>query len=246
MTSRPSRRGFTLIELLVVIAIIAILAAILFPVFAAAREKARSTKCLNNLKQISTAMLQYAGDFKGRLPDARVLNNDGRPDWAGCTSTGGPCILQTGQIWQYTKAEGIYQCPTDKNKSAPAIGSKPSDFPGSLTAYKKQYPLSYSMNMAFDDSPTGWEGSNYQKIDAMPNDPVKVLLVVHEARVREDDPTDGLNDGDFNWKSTSDIPSHVHYEGTNAAYCDGHVKYYKQSQFLQQRANNDWDPAFVR
>ena len=62
------RRGFTLIELLVVIAIIAILAAILFPVFAKAREKARQTSCLSNLKQLSLGLLQYAQDYDERLP----------------------------------------------------------------------------------------------------------------------------------------------------------------------------------
>jgi prepilin-type N-terminal cleavage/methylation domain-containing protein/prepilin-type processing-associated H-X9-DG protein len=66
---RPAaRRGFTLIELLVVIAIIAILAAILFPVFAQAREKARQTSCLSNLKQIGTGFLMYAQDYDEQLP----------------------------------------------------------------------------------------------------------------------------------------------------------------------------------
>ena len=63
-----NRRGFTLIELLVVIAIIAILAAILFPVFAQAREKARQTSCLSNLKQIGLAFKMYVQDYDERWP----------------------------------------------------------------------------------------------------------------------------------------------------------------------------------
>ncbi len=62
------RNGFTLIELLVVIAIIAILAAILFPVFARAREQARKASCESNLKQISTAILMYSEDFDENYP----------------------------------------------------------------------------------------------------------------------------------------------------------------------------------
>jgi prepilin-type N-terminal cleavage/methylation domain-containing protein/prepilin-type processing-associated H-X9-DG protein len=62
-------RGFTLIELLVVIAILAILAALLFPVFAQAREKARQTACLSNLKQIGAALMMYVQDYDGFLPD---------------------------------------------------------------------------------------------------------------------------------------------------------------------------------
>ncbi|MFA4044255.1 MAG: hypothetical protein HZRFUVUK_001041, partial [Candidatus Fervidibacterota bacterium] len=65
---RRMHRGFTLIELLVVIAIIAILAAILFPVFARAREKARQASCQSNLKQIGLAIFQYAQDYDERLP----------------------------------------------------------------------------------------------------------------------------------------------------------------------------------
>ncbi|MGI5818938.1 MAG: prepilin-type N-terminal cleavage/methylation domain-containing protein [Armatimonadota bacterium] len=65
---RHTHKGFTLIELLVVIAIIAILAAILFPVFARAREKARQTSCLNNVKQITLGALMYAQDHGEMLP----------------------------------------------------------------------------------------------------------------------------------------------------------------------------------
>jgi prepilin-type N-terminal cleavage/methylation domain-containing protein len=68
-----TRKGFTLIELLVVIAIIAILAAILFPVFAKAREKARQTTCTNNQRQITTALLMYAQDHEELLPSAQEM-----------------------------------------------------------------------------------------------------------------------------------------------------------------------------
>ena len=69
------KKGFTLIELLVVIAIIAILAAILFPVFAKAREKARQTACLSNLKQLGTAMMMYTIDFDDQLPATRQVEH---------------------------------------------------------------------------------------------------------------------------------------------------------------------------
>lgn len=75
-----SRKGFTLIELLVVIAIIAILAAILFPVFAKAREKARQASCASNLKQFGTAMMMYAQDYDERFTRAYFYHPPGGPD----------------------------------------------------------------------------------------------------------------------------------------------------------------------
>ncbi len=70
----PTSRGFTLIELLVVIAIIAILAAILFPVFARAREKARAASCQSNLKQIATALMMYTQDYDEVLAKNAIYN----------------------------------------------------------------------------------------------------------------------------------------------------------------------------
>jgi prepilin-type N-terminal cleavage/methylation domain-containing protein/prepilin-type processing-associated H-X9-DG protein len=97
------RRGFTLIELLVVIAIIAILAAILFPVFAKAREKARQSSCLSNLKQIGLACQQYAQDYDERLPwHCRYI--PGAADAAGND--------WTGQITPYIKNVQVFACPS--------------------------------------------------------------------------------------------------------------------------------------
>src|SRR5512147_2634849 len=75
--------GFTLIELLVVIAIIAILAAILFPVFAQAREKARQTSCVSNYKQTSMAILQYVQDYDETFPQASAKNG---ANWTGANA----------------------------------------------------------------------------------------------------------------------------------------------------------------
>jgi len=93
-------KGFTLIELLVVIAIIAILAAILFPVFAQAREKARSVSCLSNLKQIGLAFMQYEQDNDEQM----IVNDDlWGQGWAG-------------KIYQYVKSGGVYGCPDDSTQ----------------------------------------------------------------------------------------------------------------------------------
>ena len=113
-------RGFTLIELLVVIAIIAILAAILFPVFARAREQARKTTCLSNLKQIGTAMQMYIQDYDETFP---WLMQDGRDndDATGLSKqmTVGPPNLNgvRGLFMEYTfqpyvKNYGVFACPT--------------------------------------------------------------------------------------------------------------------------------------
>ncbi len=103
------RQAFTLIELLVVIAIIAILAAILFPVFAKAREKARQSSCASNLKQLGLASLAYSHDYDGKYPGTYYI---GVP-WTG-----------TWMYWYlvvtpYVKNQQIFYCPSKSNATAP-------------------------------------------------------------------------------------------------------------------------------
>jgi len=107
-----TRRGFTLIELLVVIAIIAILAAILFPVFAQAREKARQTSCLSNMKQLALSALMYTQDYDEKFPTAGVY------DWSDNGGTIDPGTHYWPQrLEPYIKSIGVLRCPSDGGPS---------------------------------------------------------------------------------------------------------------------------------
>lgn len=117
-----NRKAFTLIELLVVIAIIAILAAILFPVFAQAREKARQTTCASNEKQLGLAFLQYAEDYDEQFPADTTGPGQG---WMTGWAT---------EIYPYLKSTGVYACPDDP--------TSPTDATPGVTAVV----LSYAMN----------------------------------------------------------------------------------------------------
>ena len=115
MKMQKALRAFTLIELLVVIAIIAILAAILFPVFAQAREKARQTACLSNMKQLTLGMVMYAQDYDETFPEWK---------WDQCYSGGSlpACVNNGGGLWHnaifpYVKSAGVYSCPSDARQA---------------------------------------------------------------------------------------------------------------------------------
>jgi prepilin-type N-terminal cleavage/methylation domain-containing protein/prepilin-type processing-associated H-X9-DG protein len=124
-----SRHAFTLIELLVVIAIIAILAAILFPVFAKAREKARQTSCLSNMNQIGLALMQYNQDYDEKYPSGYIT---GTVQPVNNGSNGGG-LGWAGECSPYIKSTGVFHCPDD-----------PTTAPNGTTP--QAYPVSYAMN----------------------------------------------------------------------------------------------------
>ena len=231
------RNGFTLIELLVVIAIIAILAAILFPVFASVREHARMASCLSNLRQLGTGFMLYVDDNNGRYPsyscyvNTPMLRNglsappiqlpSAYSDFAGApynVNGGYQAHPEWGQIWRYVKNKGVFLCPTDKNIA-----------PRNKDAYHgKDYALSYAMN--------SWLGlvrleSQRFKVNS------KVMLLIHQSR-------DNINDAKFSmWSNNVDAPSKIHYDGTTLLYTDYHAKWVSYTQLRKaQDTDKLWQP----
>jgi prepilin-type N-terminal cleavage/methylation domain-containing protein/prepilin-type processing-associated H-X9-DG protein len=201
------RNGFTLIELLVVIAIIAILAAILFPVFAQAREKARGTTCLSNMKQLGLGVNMYLQDYDGAYPLA----------WYNTPQYGFDCVLQP-----YVKNLQVFGCPSHKNT------------PRWWDGYKKYYnidkpgiPAGYSMNGDLSALLTGPDGRSGRN-EASVSQPADTIMMTEIWDTRG--PSTGPEHEIFNtaWADVcSRVPFRIHQGGSNFNFADGHAKWEK-------------------
>lgn len=161
MTGIRSKRGFTLIELLVVIAIIAILAAILFPVFARAREAARKTSCASNLKQLALGVRMYMQDYDEKYPQKGNTGYDGYDEaWAGHAGWTANQVVLADTMNAYLKNDKIWECPSDQGAF-----SSPRRAGQRWTSYHYRHflssPPNYGWGLDFRDSSLAFPSQVY-------------------------------------------------------------------------------------
>jgi prepilin-type N-terminal cleavage/methylation domain-containing protein/prepilin-type processing-associated H-X9-DG protein len=224
------RRAFTLIELLVVIAIIAILAAILFPVFAQARAKARQTSCLSNMKQIGLGLMMYTQDYDEVLAGNHVGAPHSNAGDAGYTTVTTIGFMDTNEslvrrnwcrdVQPYIKNRGIYVCP---NATARSSG------PGGATSAYRETTDSRGANVSY--LLNGLVHTRPMAVIPFPADIIYLRDYQFYGQVSQVRPhPDGvLNNVNVYRQYNHDYYDLMHNQGGNFLYCDGHAKWKKKT-----------------
>jgi len=229
---RPMRQGFTLIELLVVIAIIAILAAILFPVFAQAREKARQSVCSSNLKQLGIAQQMYLQDYDEqffvRPSDPSIPNRYWQEDWWPFLLI--PYIKMKPSDIQGTR-DNFFSCPSNPIVMSPNFRTRPLPEWGLVLTPRRTYEfhMSYALSEHVLDYPA----------IAVWQQPTESLFLL-EVRGRNASNLPGATaDTDIDCGQPNEIWA-GHAGGTNILWMDGHVKWLRPSLRAGTNGNEPW------
>jgi prepilin-type N-terminal cleavage/methylation domain-containing protein/prepilin-type processing-associated H-X9-DG protein len=219
---KSERRAFTLIELLVVIAIIAILAAILFPVFARARENARRASCQSNVKQISLGLMQYTQDYDEKFPG-----------WYTDPNGNGFVINTSDKGWTeniqpYLKSLQIYQCPSEPT-TPPVIGNGTG-----FTDYFINSRVASTDPANGTAQPTAG-GASLAALQA----PSLTVMIGDGGAFNSENQMS-------NWPYDSADPGQYrrHLSGNNFAFCDGHVKWFRPESIKWNNLTSLGNPTF--
>lgn len=208
-----SKQGFTLIELLVVIAIIAILAAILFPVFARARDRARQAGCLSNAKQIANGMLMYAQDWDESYPT--VLSN------ANSSST---YKTWDDAIYPYVKNNQVYICPSSFNGNTRS--HMLNAWVAGWTNYSGTGTRSCSMAAINEPANTVLLAEAWVTASKITNRRGNYVMSVNQGGATASSPWGNCKGGTRNASGAWQIKPGVHNgNGYNDVFCDGHAKF---------------------